>query len=103
MNRPRYTTIERLKVQAVVETDDKDEELSGYLAAAEAATEVKLQRPLSELEDESGNLPDDIVQAIYLLAASWVANKEASAPVQMRSIPYGYEFLVTPHIKYSAT
>ena len=100
MSQPRYTTIERLKKQAVLETDDQDEELMGYLAAAETATERNLQRSLSELEDKSGNLPDDLLQAIYLLAATWVANKETSAPVQLRSIPYGYEFLTVPYIKY---
>ncbi len=100
MEAPRYTNVERLKRQAVVETSEQDEELSAYLSAAEAATERNLQQSLSTYADAGGNLPPDLLQAIYLLAATWVANKEASAPVQLRSIPYGYEFLITPHINY---
>ena len=101
MAAPRYTIVVWVKRQAVVETNEQDEELEGYLSAAEAATERNLQQSLSAYEDEGGNLPPDLLQAIYLLAATWVANKEASAPVQLRSIPYGYEFLITPHINYN--
>ncbi|HBP0992571.1 TPA: phage gp6-like head-tail connector protein [Pseudomonas aeruginosa] len=85
----------KVKLQARVETDEEDELVKGYVAAALSHVEQHCDCRLVEGEpaapDEIGLTPD-VWQAVYLLVAHWYANREAVAlGTSATSVPLGVE------------
>lgn len=101
MNEPKYTTLQEYKEWTYIDSDDEDAQLLRELSIAEKSVETKLQRPLSDLADENGSLPEDLEGAILMYAANLHNNREATAPVAMQAVPYGFMDLITPYIKFS--
>lgn len=70
----------RVKQQARVDSDDEDDLLKGYVAAALAHVEQHCDCVLVDgapLEPDQMALTPDVWQAVYLLVAHWYANREA--------------------------
>lgn len=90
-----YVTVDELKRHLNIDYEEDDVYLGELLAAAESAVELYLQRPLSELLDDSGNLVADMRMAVRLLAGGYYANREPAAFAAATEIPYGLSFLLT--------
>lgn len=78
---------------------DDDELMQHYVDAAEAWVIQATNRTEDELQDESGNYPAQIKQAVLLLAAHWYNQRESVAGVEMRQVPDTLQALIKPFRK----
>jgi len=93
--------LDKLKLQARIDTDEEDELLKGYVEAALAHVEQHCDRTLVvpeqgvELPPEQMTLTPDVWQAVVLLVAHWYANREAVVIGTITSaLPLGFERLL---------
>lgn len=80
---------------------DDDEYLKALCLAAENAVENHISRPLSEITDESGQLPPAVNHAILLLVGHFYNNRESVAFANAAVIPLAYEYLLQPYKSYA--
>ncbi|WP_296271730.1 head-tail connector protein [Pseudomonas sp. UBA6323] len=94
----RPELLAKMKLQARVETDEEDELVKDYVAAALFHVEQHCDIRLTEGEPVADNevaMAPDIWQAVYLLVAHWYANREAVALGTIAiAIPLGVERLL---------
>jgi uncharacterized phage protein (predicted DNA packaging) len=93
--------LDKLKLQARIDTDEEDELLKGYVEAALAHVEQHCDRTLVVPEPGVEPTPDqmaltpDVWQAVLLLVAHWYANREAVVIGTITSaLPLGFERLL---------
>lgn len=93
--------LERLKLQARIDTDEDDELLKGYVDAALAHVEQHCDRKLVvpvpgvDLSPDQMELSSDVWQAVVLLVAHWYANREAVVTGTIATtVPLGFERLL---------
>lgn len=94
----RPELLAKIKLQAKVETDEEDELVKDYVAAALFHVEQHCDCKLVEgatTDPAELELTPDIWQAVYLLVAHWYANREAVALGTIAtSVPLGVERLL---------
>lgn len=97
-----YVSVEELKAQLNIaqEYECEDKYLLGLLETAQVSVETSIQRPLSDCVDDEGLNPM-LRHAIMLFAAHLYANRDIVAYGQPHPIPYTFEYLLTPHRKYT--
>ena len=99
----RYTDIETLKVHLnrdyleVVESDYLDT----LLSVAEDSIEMYINQPLSNFENEKGELRKPLYFAIIIHAATLYSNREAVSYGQPKPVPYTFDYLLQPFKKYT--
>lgn len=102
---PEFLDLLRQHVRADDLEGVDDALLRQYAAAALRMTEQQTARPLSEIAEmygSAGKLPEDVVQAVLLLAGHWYNTREAvGAPGQAAAVPYGVSALLRPYRKLS--
>ena len=93
--------LEKLKLQARIDSDDEDELLKGYAESALAHIEMHCDRKLVvlvpgvEMTPEQMELTPDVWQAMVLLVAHWYANREAVVTGTIATtVPLGVERLL---------
>ena len=79
---------------------DDDEYIKALCLAAENAVENHLQRPLSEIVNDKGQLPPAVKHAILLLVAHFYANRESVSFATASEIPLAYQYLLQPYKSY---
>lgn len=88
----------KVKLQARVETDEEDELVKDYVAAALFHVEQHCDIKLIDGEpstDSEVTMAPDIWQAVYLLVAHWYANREAVVTGTIATtVPLGFERLL---------
>lgn len=97
----RPELLELLKTQARIDTDEEDELLKSYVAAALAHVELHCDRVLVDpvpdepLQPDQMALTPDVWQAVVLLVAHWYAHREAvvTGPAAT-AVPLGFERLL---------
>lgn len=89
-------TLAQAKQHAVVEHNDDDVLIQGYIDAARGHVTDHLRRDL-DAEFPSG-WPVQINQAVLMLVAHWYAHREAvSGTGEMGEIPLAVRALLAPH------
>lgn len=83
----KYLTLELCKKQSYVEHDEDDSLIEQYANAAEEVVENYLECPLSDLENEAGELPAAIIQGMLLYIASLYANREGFSTMKPQATP----------------
>ena len=68
--------------------------------ACENAVSRHIDRPLSTLEDDNGNLPPALKQATMLLVGNFYNNREADAYSTVVEVPLGYRYLLDLFMDY---
>lgn len=80
--------------------DDDDEYLTHLLEAAEVSVITATNRTEQELtDDNAGEFPAPLTQAIMMLAAHWYNQRESASAVQMHQVPDSLQALVKPYRK----
>jgi len=97
-----YLVLDEIKKHLNIEesfTDD-DEYIESLGIAAEEATAKYIDFPLSNLEDESGDIPRSLKHAMLLLIGNWYACRESATAASVTVVPQAYEFLCDLHRDY---
>lgn len=92
-------SLELLKKHVNADDSDADDDiLLQYLEAAEEHVVDMTRRSMDDLcvLGDGVDPPKRIVQAVLMLAASWYAQRESVAGVQMYEVPDSVEALVKP-------
>lgn len=101
-----YVSVDLLKKHLNIDAEftDDDEYLGILSEVAEKTVQRHVCCVLSEMEDEGGNIPSPLLQAIMLYAGVLYNSRESVAfggnPVD---IPHTYEYLVNLYKNYSDT
>lgn len=98
-----YITIDEIKQHLNIEKDftEDDKYIQQLQEAATDAIELNCDITLSDLEDEEGNLPPAIKQAIMILVANFYNNRESVTSASANIIPYSLQYLVDLYKDYS--
>lgn len=93
-------TLEELKLQMRIETDDDDALVEVYGDAAERAVIGATGRSLSELEEMGGGVfPAPLKVAVLMLAGTFYRDREAVSNLPVNAVPYSVDYLVKPYVK----
>ena len=80
-------------------TED-DEYILGLVAAAKGAVEMALNASLDRLAEENGGeVPMAIIQAILLMVGNFYQNREITGS-KVAALPYNFEYLVNLYKHY---
>lgn len=80
-------------------TED-DEYILGLVAAAKGAVEMALNASLDRLAEENGGeVPMAIIQAILLMVGNWYQNREITGS-KVAALPYNFEYLINLYRHY---
>lgn len=84
--------------------DDADElsYISNLKDMVESIIEIEIGEPLADLEDEGGNLPGRLYQAMLLLVGHFYLIREPVVlGVTVTKVPLGFEYLLAPFRNYT--
>jgi len=81
-------------------TDD-DEYLVSLEQIAEQVVSKHIDRDLSELAEESGELPSPLLHAILILIANWYMQRESISYSNMTEVPTSYNYILDLFKDYS--
>lgn len=89
-------TTEQLRQHLRLDGSNEDEYLTLLIEASKGAVEKHVNRPLSEFDE----IPAQLQMAILLIAANLYSNREPISYANSVVVPYSYNYLVQPFIKY---
>lgn len=89
--------IEELKKHLNIEFDDDNDYLSLLEMAAVRTLKNYCQSDFSTLEDDDLNV---IVHCVKILVANLYANRESIAYSSIVEVPYSFEYLLQPYVRY---
>lgn len=82
------------------EYTEDDEYILGLVAAAKGAVEMALNASLDRLAEENGGeVPMAIIQAILLMVGNWYQNREITGS-KVAALPYNFEYLINLYRHY---
>lgn len=91
-----------LKAHCNVTGSDDDDLLMRLLNAAKAHTVARLGFAIDDATEFPSGTPDDLEQAVFMLAAHWYENREASiAGVTIQTVPFGYADILANYRTYT--
>ena len=97
-----YLTIEEIKKHLNIEADFTDDDL--YLESLEGAACEMISKyidyPLSQLEDENGDIPKAIKFAMLLWIGTIYSTRESVSNVNMNTVPHSMELLADLYRDY---
>lgn len=89
-------TVYDLKKHLNIDHNEDDEYITDLISVAVDAVETYLNRPISEFEDERGNVKPAIRHACRLLVGTWYANRESVVFSAPSELPDGVVALLLP-------
>jgi uncharacterized phage protein (predicted DNA packaging) len=97
-----YIYLEDCKKHLNVDKDflDDDMYIASLIEVAEKVVEKDIDTRLADLEDEDGDIPSPLKQAMLLLIGNFYANRESVAYTNMVKVPYSYQYLIDLYKNY---
>lgn len=97
-----YITIDQVKKHLNLNEDflDDDAYLYSLIQVAEQAVEMYIDKPLSEISDENGKIPDSLRHAMLLLIGNLYDNRESTITLNINEVPHAFQFLLDLYQKY---
>ena len=98
-----YTDIDIIKKHCNIDEDyyADDEYLINLFQTSEKIVEKEIDHPLSDLEDDNGNIPMPLVHAMLLMTGNFYANRESVAFANSYEIPYSFKYLCDLYKDYN--
>jgi uncharacterized phage protein (predicted DNA packaging) len=97
-----YISIEDIKQHLNVDLafQDDDKYLGQLIEVAQQVVERNIDRPLSDFEDNDGDLPESLLQAMKLFVANMYANRESISFANAKEVPLSYQYLIDLYRDY---
>lgn len=98
-----YADIDIIKRHCNIDEDyySDDEYLINLFQVSEKIVEKEIDHPLSDLEDDNGNIPMPLVHAMLLMTGNFYANRESVAFANSYEIPYSFKYLCDLYKDYN--
>ena len=98
-----YTDLDTIKRHLNVDSDfyEDDMYICDLMDVAEKAVEREIDTPLSQLEDDNGNIPQPLVHAMLLMVGNFYANRESISYASSQNVPYSYQYLCDLYRNYN--
>ena len=97
-----YLKLSQIKKHLNINEDfvDDDEYLVELSKVTENVVQKHIDRELSELEDEEGNIPSALLHAMLLLIGTYYASRESVAFVSTSELPHAYDYIIALYKNY---
>lgn len=96
-----YVNVAELRRFLNLPFQDDDLLLGNLIDTAELSIQHRLNRTLESLENQAGDIPQDLKTCILTLAATIYNNREAVSYGTPYKVPFSVEFLLQPYINYN--
>ena len=98
----KYLTFEQIK--AHLRLDDEQAELErtrleGMAGAAEEAVLTIIRRPLYNVKQVYGHIPQRLIQVTLLLVEDWYKHRGPEENYAMSTVPYAFDFMLKPMMR----
>lgn len=92
----RYIDLDLIKKHLLIDEfwDGDDILLEAYGTAAEEVVEKYLDCPLTDNEDEDGNIPRALISAILLMVGHYYNQREAVTNISAVEVPLGFKLII---------
>lgn len=99
----KYLDLNRTKEHLRVDSwfTDDDNYISGLMDAAELAVARKIDNPLVYLEDENGDIPQPLIQAMMLLVGTWYNFRESVNTASTTPVEHAFDLLCDLYHNYN--
>lgn len=97
-----YITLDQAKKHLNIEPDftEDDSYIEGLISVAEEAVRVHVNEDYDTLaEDNGGDLPTPLVQAMYLMIGNMYQNREPLGKKD-QALPFNYQYLIDLYRNY---
>lgn len=98
----KYLTFEQIKAQLRL-TDDQAEleriRLEGMAESAEDAVLTIIRRPLRNVKQVYGHVPQKLIQVTLLLVDEWYKYRSPVEQGQLYPVPYAYDMMLKPMMR----
>ena len=97
-----YLQLSQIKKHLNINEDfvDDDEYLIELSKVTENVVQKHIDRELTELEDEEGNIPSPLAHAMLLLIGTYYASRESVAFVSTSVLPHAYDYIIALYKNY---
>lgn len=98
----KFLTFEQIKAQ--LRLDDQQAELErtrleGMAEAAEDAVLTIIRRPLRNVKQVYGHVPQKLIQVTLLLVDDWYQHRGTTENYTLSTVPYAFDFMLKPMMR----
>ena len=94
-------TLEEIKANSRIEGNAEDTLLESLGEAAEVTVLNLIERTQEDIEEEFGNVPAPIRQAILMYADHLYNHRGIVNPTALYNVPYSIDAMIKPYIRYN--
>lgn len=98
----KYLTFEQIKQQLRLSDEQAERErirLEGMAEAAEDAVLTIIRRPLRNVKQVYGHVPQKLTQVTLLLVDDWYQHRGTVENFSMSAVPYAFDFMLKPMMR----
>ena len=98
----KFLTFEQIKQQLRLGDEQAEMErtrLEGMAEAAEDAVLTIIRRPLRNVKQVYGHVPQKLIQVTLLLVDDWYQHRGTVENFSMSAVPYAFDFMLKPMMR----
>jgi hypothetical protein len=98
----KFLTFDQIKAQLRLDDEQAELErtrLEGMADAAEEAVLTIIRRPLYNVKQVYGHVPQKLIQVTLLLVDEWYQHRSPAEQGQLSSVPYAFSFMLKPMMR----
>lgn len=98
----KYLTFEQIKQQLRLDDEQAQLErtrLEGMAEAAEDAVLTIIRRPLYNVKQVYGHIPQKLIQVTLMLVDEWYQHRSPVEQGQLYPVPYAFDFMLKPMMR----
>ena len=98
----KYLTFEQIKAQLRLDDEQAELErirLEEMAEAAEDAVLTIIRRPLRNVKQVYGHVPQKLIQVTLLLVDEWYQHRASAEPGTLSPVPYAFDFMLKPMMR----
>ena len=98
----KFLTFDQIKAQLRLDDEQAELErtlLEGMAEAAEDAVLTIIRRPLRNVKQVYGHVPQKLIQVTLLLVDDWYQHRGTVENLSMSAVPYAFDFMLKPMMR----
>lgn len=98
-NKPRWTTVEYVKLHSHLTYNDEDEAIEQMIASAEQTILNTIDRTYEELIELYGDIPAPIRESTVVMVDDSYTHRGSTEPTQLHVVQYNLDMKLKPYMK----